>query len=123
MANNTSLESGSPKLRCESDPDNINVAQPAVRTRVNNNPDRETDQRIPELELKVAEQAGIISGLQDDIKSLKELQNGDRVELLKGLQYQNLKKKKLFALVGELNNSRELLATNADLQYVGTATR
>jgi hypothetical protein len=45
------------------------------------------------------------------------------VELLKGLQYQNLKKKKLFALVGELNNSRELLATNVDLQYVGTATR
>jgi hypothetical protein len=55
MANKTSLESGSPKLRRESGPDNINVAQPAVRTRVNNNPDRETDQRIPELELKVAE--------------------------------------------------------------------
>jgi hypothetical protein len=123
MANNTSLESGNPKSRRESDPDNIDVAQPAVRTRVNNNPDRETDQRIPELELKVAEQARIISGLQDDIKSLKELQNGDRVEFLKGLQYQNLKKKKLFALVGELKNSRELLATNADLQYVGTATR
>jgi uncharacterized coiled-coil protein SlyX len=116
MANNTSLESGNSNSRRESDADNITVAQPAVSTRVNNNPNRETDQRGPELELQVAEQAIIISGLQDDIKSLKELQNGDRAEFQKGLEYQDLKKKKLFALVGELDNSRELQATKADLQ-------
>jgi hypothetical protein len=123
MANNTSLEDGNSKSRRESDGDNITVAQPAVPTQVNNIANRDTEQRIRDLEQKVAEQEKINSGLHDDIKNFKVLQNGDRTEFYKGLEYQDLKKKKLFALVGELSNSRETLATKADLQYVGTTTR
>jgi hypothetical protein len=123
MANNTSLEGGNSKSRRESDGDNITVAQPAVPIEVNNTANRDTEQRIQDLEQKVAEQEKINSDLHDDIKSFKALQNGDRAEFYKRLEYQDLKKKKLFALVGELSNSRELLATKADLRYVGTITR
>jgi hypothetical protein len=123
MAKNTSLEGGNSKSRRESDGDNITVAQPAALIQANNIANRDTEQRIRDLEQKVAEQEKINSGLYDDIKNFKVLQNGDRTEFYKGLEYQDLKKKKkLFALVGELSNSRETLATEADLRYVGTTT-
>jgi hypothetical protein len=85
MANNTSLEGGNSKSRRESDGDNITVAQPAALIQANNIANRDTEQRIRDLEQKVAEQEKINSGLHDDIKNFKVLQNGDRTEFYKGL--------------------------------------
>lgn len=76
------------------------------------------ERRIRQLELKFTEQEKLISELRDDIKSLKVLQNGDRKEYQKASEYHDTKKKKLFALFGELNERVADLATKTELQYV-----
>ena len=83
------------------------------------------EHRIQQLELKLAEQEQVNAGLRDDIKSLKEIQYGNRTEYLKGFEHYEQKKKKFAGVLEEANTSisamqdhQELLATKTELQYV-----
>jgi septal ring factor EnvC (AmiA/AmiB activator) len=83
------------------------------------------EHRIEQLERKLAEQEQTNSGLRADIKSLKEIQHGNRTEYLKGFEYYEHKKKKFSGLLGDANtrvsaiqDQQQLLATKAELQYV-----
>jgi uncharacterized coiled-coil protein SlyX len=83
------------------------------------------EHRIQQLELKLVEQEKVNAGLRDDIKSLKDIQNGDRNEYLAQLEHFDAKIKKLFALLREANTSTaaqkdqlERLVTDNGLQYV-----
>jgi pyruvate-formate lyase len=82
------------------------------------------EHRIQQLELKLAEQEQVNAGLRDDIKSLKEIQYGNRTEYLKGFEHYEQKKKKFAGVLEEANKSmsalqdqQELLATKEELQY------
>ena len=82
------------------------------------------EDRIQQLELKLAEQEPVNAGLRDDIKSLKEIQYGNRTEYLKGFEHYEAKKKKFAGVLEETNTSisdlqdqQELLATKEELQY------
>ena len=83
------------------------------------------EHRIEQLELKLAEQEQTNAGLRADIKSLKDIQNGDRNEYLAQLEHFDAKIKKLFALLREANASTaaqedqpQHLDTDEELQYV-----
>ena len=85
------------------------------------------EHRIEQLELKLAEQEQVNAGLRDDIKSLKEIQYGNRTEYLQGFEHYEQKKKKFSGLLAEANTSisalqaqKELLATKEELQYVAS---
>jgi len=88
------------------------------------------EHRIQQLELKLAEQERVNAAMSDDIRSLKEIQNGDRRECQEGFKHHETKKKKLFALFGEVNtrvaalqDQQESMATKAEFQYVHTILR
>lgn len=81
--------------------------------------------RIQQLERKLAEQEQTNAALREDIKSLKEIQNGDRGECQAGFEHLEGKNKKTYALLGEANSSiialqdqQGRLATKAELRYV-----
>ena len=83
------------------------------------------EHRIQQLEFKLAEQERVNVGLRDDIKSLKEIQSGDRTEYQKGFEHYEQKKKKFSGLLREVNasifalqNQQERLATKAEFEYV-----
>lgn len=83
------------------------------------------EHRIQQLELKLAEQEQVNAGLRDDIKSLKEIQYGNRTEYLKGFEHYEQKKKKFAGVLEKANTSisalqdhQELFATKEELQYV-----
>ena len=83
------------------------------------------EHRIQQLELKLAEQERVNVGLRDDIKSLKEIQSGDRAEYQKGFEHYEQKKKKFSGLLREastsmiaLQDQHERLATRAEFEYV-----
>ena len=83
------------------------------------------EHRIQQLELKLAEQEQVNAGLRDDIKSLKEIQHGNRTEYIKGFEHYEQKKKKFAGVLEEANISifalqdrQELFATKEELQYV-----
>lgn len=88
------------------------------------------DERLRQLERKSLEQARTISGLRDDLKSFKVLQDGDRKEYQVALDHQNTKKRKLFALIDEHGDKVSAIelkveamqggdreATSADIRY------
>jgi len=86
------------------------------------------EHRIEQLELKLAEQEQTNAALRDDIKGLKEIQNGDRREYQTGFEHFEAKKKKQYALLGQadsdilaLQDQQERLATKEELKYVDTA--
>ena len=60
------------------------------------------EHRIAQLELKLAEQEQTNAGLRADIKSLKQIQDGNRTEYFKGFEYHEQKNKKFSALLGEV---------------------
>jgi hypothetical protein len=83
------------------------------------------EHRIQQLELKLAEQEQANAALREDIKSLKEIQNGDREEYRTGFDHYEQKKKKFSGLLSEvikitsaLQGQQERLSTKAELQYV-----
>lgn len=87
--------------------------------------DHDMEHRIEQLELKLAEQEQVNAALREDIKSLKEIQNGDRKECQTGFDHYEQKKKKFSGLLSEvikstsaLQGQQERLATKAELQYV-----
>lgn len=125
MAQHTSLAVGSTSLRRGDEGENIIVAPRSASMPVNNTADRDVNQRVEQLELNLAEQAILNSDLQEDIKSLKTLQNGDRMEYKSGFRHCDEKKKKFYALLDEVNNRitaieayQEQLATRTELQHV-----
>lgn len=91
----------------------------------------EMDERVRQLERKILEQERTISGLQDDMKSLKVLQDGDRNEFQDAIEHQNTKKRKLFGLIDdhsdrlsavelkvEVLQDGDRKGTAADIRYV-----
>lgn len=83
--------------------------------------------KLAEQELKLAAQEQTNVALREDIKSLKEIQNGDRGECQAGFEHLEGKNKKTYALLGEANSSiialqdqQVRLATKAELRYVYT---
>ena len=84
------------------------------------------EHRIQQLELKLAEQERVHAAMYDDIKSLKDIQNGDRREYQASFEHYEKKKKKFFTLLKEANaniatlqeDQQTRLATKVELQYV-----
>jgi inorganic pyrophosphatase len=81
------------------------------------------EHRIKQLELKLAEQERVNAAMCEDIKSLKEIQNGDRKEYRTSFEHYEEKKKKFSAVLREVNgrttalqDQQERLATKAELQ-------
>lgn len=88
---------------------------------------QQLERKLAEQELKFVAQEQVNAALGEDIKSLKEIQNGDRREYQRGYEHFEAKKKKLYALLGQadsgiiaLQHQQERLATKADLRYVYT---
>lgn len=67
--------------------------------------ERTMEQRVRQLEMKLEEQQAANAGLRDDMKDLKELVNGDRQESKESFSHHDAKKKKLFALLEDVNKS------------------
>ena len=85
------------------------------------------EHRVEQLELRLAEQEQANAALREDIKGLKDIQNGDRREYQTGYEHFEAKKKKLYALLGQADSSivdlqgqQERFATKDELRYVGT---
>lgn len=88
------------------------------------------EERIQQLERKLAKQEQINTGLRLDIKSLKDIQIGDRNEYRAQLEYFDARTKKLFALLREANTSTDVqndqpdrLDVDEGLQYVYVVLR
>lgn len=78
-----------------------------------------TGDRVTQLEEKILQQERTIAGLQDDLISFKNLQDGDRTEYQEGFEHERSKKKKLFGLLGEANRKIDALEahTKTEAKY------